>query len=70
MSNTHVVDCPADKPFYSKDNLCIACDSSAAPIFNLKERTCMYVESFAMSNPQAMKNYIESGGSTLASLQN
>lgn len=36
LSKTHVVDCPADKPFYSKDNICIACDSSAQPIFNLK----------------------------------
>mgnify|MGYP006940528500 FL=1 len=43
LSNTHVVDCPADQPFYSKDNLCIACNSSAQPIFNLKDRTCMYV---------------------------
>lgn len=43
LSNTHVVDCPTDTPFYSKDNVCIACNDIALPIFNLKERTCMYV---------------------------
>jgi len=30
----------------------------------------MYVESYAMSNPQYMKNYIETGDSTLDSLRN
>lgn len=43
LNKPHVVDCPADKPFSRKDNVCIACDTSDLPIFNLKDRACMYV---------------------------
>jgi hypothetical protein len=28
--------CPADSPFFSIDKVCVACNSSGAPIFNLK----------------------------------
>lgn len=69
LNNKHVVDCPADKPFYSIDNICIACDTKELPIFNLKDRTCMYVESIPKSNPQSMKNYIETGSETMAFLK-
>jgi len=29
LNNKHVKDCPLDSPFYSIDNLCIACNTSA-----------------------------------------
>jgi hypothetical protein len=51
--------CSADLPFFSIDNVCVACNSSNAPIFDLKERKCVNVDSLALSNPQYMKFYIE-----------
>lgn len=61
--------CPANSPFFSVDNLCVACNTSSAPIFNLKEQRCVNVEFLPLSNPQYMKFYIERGDATMAGLR-
>ena len=70
ISNPNITKfCPADSPFFNIDNKCVACNTTGLPIFNLKERKCMNVESMPLSNPQYMKFYIEKGDSTMAALK-
>ena len=58
--------CSADSPFFHIDNVCVACNSTDSPIFDLKARKCVNVDSLALSNPQYMKFYIERSDETLA----
>lgn len=59
ISNPNAKECPGNAPFYSIDKVCVACNTSALPIFNLKEGRCMNVDFIPLSNPQYMTFYIE-----------
>lgn len=61
--------CPADSPFYSIDKVCVPCNTSAEPIFNLREKQCVNVDFLPLSNPQYMKFYIERGDSSMTALK-